>query len=1136
MRKLVCLLAVLLTLGCLSLQPPRAAADSITPDAIQDLGVTRQSATSVELTWPLPDNHAAIESSLTYDIRYSTTNVIREATWPLATQLSATLDPQLDNGIMSVVLSDLDPDQRYWFAIKASYGANESGISNSPATLITDLSQVDVWMFNQSSYDSRDRDLVRVIQPDLIHRAAYEWIGTEFQDRNFDGVLQSLDRLVKDGTSIGSGISAKYFLPTIETIGPGVDLNQADGGNVGWDPIINLVNYWNPHGSAHLQYKAKKHIDFGFHDFEFDELFVPQGLGTSGLETMINNVRDYAQTQYGRKVFISANADYGGMEYSFTNYTVDGTEAVDYYKNNYPITKDTNGNYEGNFNHIPRLRDLADRVNKPFYYFIDFASPTVYGGPALNQWENFTRIGNAQVLAAGSFPGMGRAFYNALDVYELNVFTQQANLFKFMRENRKLWHDLTWITPATLTTSVSNVWTSAFEQTGRTILHLVNGNYNNTTQTMASKENITVTISLASEPTRVWLTTPDKLSNQRKQTLSFTYNNGIATIQVPKLEFHDVIVMDQGDSYDPVYNPMEIVFPYPNPDELAAGDTFHVTAVQTEGFRQDFDWYVNGVAGGNASVGTIDGEGNYKAPSTVPLSGPVTIKAASKEDPAVSGEFKLEIVSARSLPWQETFAADAIGKVPENWAIVDGKGDWRISQDAGDKVLHNFNLSDGAVQRGEAMYSPLIVSGNQSWTDYNYKFAVKTMKTPLVWYGAPGLKEDSYIGSVFRFQDRKNYYEYRLCYDNKLRLFKTVNGTTTQLGSPVSAAFPSVGTYSTMEVKVFGSNFMAFVNGELIRYDSDSSIAAGGIGFTTDFTENYFKDIGVAPFADDTAYIDEANDDSKLFGNSANIGTDTSNAAYLGGDGSRFNKLGTAEEWISYEVENRTDARITTYHWNGAAINHLKVYTSDNGTAWTEYTPQINTVMSQNQNDWHKVTYSVSEFPSGTKYMKIVWPSITGQLYAPQVGRVVLSDRPFIDEAADGAKLYGHSSNVGIDTNNAASMGGDGSRFNKLGTAEEWISYETLTRLGARITTYHWNGAAINHLKVYTSDNGTAWTEYTPQINTVMSQNQYDWHKVTYSVPEFPSGTKYMKIVWPSITGQLYAPQVGKVALGAHAT
>ncbi len=69
-----------------------------------------------------------------------------------------------------------------------------------------------------------------------------------------------------------------------------------------------------------------------------------------------------------------------------------------------------------------------------------------------------------------------------------------------------------------------------------------------------------------------------------------------------------------------------------------------------------------------------------------------------------------------------------------------------------------------------------------------------------------------------------------------------------------------------------------------------------------------------------------------------------------------------------------------------------------------------------------------------------------------------------------------------------------------------------------------------------TSDNGTAWTEYTPQINTVMSQNQNDWHKVTYSVPEFPSGTKYMKIVWPSITGQLYAPQVGKVALGAHAT
>ncbi len=48
-------------------------------------------------------------------------------------------------------------------------------------------------------------------------------------------------------------------------------------------------------------------------------------------------------------------------------------------------------------------------------------------------------------------------------------------------------------------------------------------------------------------------------------------------------------------------------------------------------------WYVNNIAGGNATVGTIDAAGNYKAPAALPPGNPVTVKAVSVADPMVSG-------------------------------------------------------------------------------------------------------------------------------------------------------------------------------------------------------------------------------------------------------------------------------------------------------------------------------------------------------------------------------------------------------------------------------------------------------------------------------------------------------------------
>jgi len=45
-------------------------------------------------------------------------------------------------------------------------------------------------------------------------------------------------------------------------------------------------------------------------------------------------------------------------------------------------------------------------------------------------------------------------------------------------------------------------------------------------------------------------------------------------------------------------------------------------------------WSVNGIVGGNSTIGTVDSTGRYVAPVVVPPGGVVTVKAASVVDPA----------------------------------------------------------------------------------------------------------------------------------------------------------------------------------------------------------------------------------------------------------------------------------------------------------------------------------------------------------------------------------------------------------------------------------------------------------------------------------------------------------------------
>jgi len=61
-------------------------------------------------------------------------------------------------------------------------------------------------------------------------------------------------------------------------------------------------------------------------------------------------------------------------------------------------------------------------------------------------------------------------------------------------------------------------------------------------------------------------------------------------------------------------------------------------------------WQVNGVAGGDSTVGTISPSGTYTSPATMPASSTVTITAEAANDNAVSGTASVSLVPPGSVP------------------------------------------------------------------------------------------------------------------------------------------------------------------------------------------------------------------------------------------------------------------------------------------------------------------------------------------------------------------------------------------------------------------------------------------------------------------------------------------------------
>jgi pectate lyase len=151
-------------------------------------------------------------------------------------------------------------------------------------------------------------------------------------------------------------------------------------------------------------------------------------------------------------------------------------------------------------------------------------------------------------------------------------------------------------------------------------------------------------------------------------------------------------------------------------------------------------------------------------------------------------------------------------------------GSWSVVTD-GSPVYRQ--TSTGADAKAQA--------GTLTWTDYATQARVK----PLAFNGS-----GRYAAVVSRAQNMTNFYYLALTNGGQVVLGKRVGGGPTTLASAPLAV--TTGTWYTLRLEAFGTNLRGFVNGGQVVSASDSSFAAGRVGFSTYFASASFDDLEVS--------------------------------------------------------------------------------------------------------------------------------------------------------------------------------------------------------------------------------------------------------------------------------------------------
>ncbi len=154
----------------------------------------------------------------------------------------------------------------------------------------------------------------------------------------------------------------------------------------------------------------------------------------------------------------------------------------------------------------------------------------------------------------------------------------------------------------------------------------------------------------------------------------------------------------------------------PTSASVQTGATRQFTATVTGSSNTAVNWQVNGVAGGNSTVGTISTSGLYTAPAAVPSPAAVTVKAISQADTTKSASATVTVIApaAVSVSVSPTSASVQTAATQQFTATVTGSSNtavtWQVNNVAGGNSTVGTISTSGLYTAPAAVPSPATVT------------------------------------------------------------------------------------------------------------------------------------------------------------------------------------------------------------------------------------------------------------------------------------------------------------------------------------------------------------------------------------------------------------------------------------------
>ena len=176
-----------------------------------------------------------------------------------------------------------------------------------------------------------------------------------------------------------------------------------------------------------------------------------------------------------------------------------------------------------------------------------------------------------------------------------------------------------------------------------------------------------------------------------------------------------------------------------------------------------------------------------------------------------------------TLTWEDLIPADAAQYVSLDW-------DWVKLIDTWKAYPAEFSIVNEQLVCEEVYTDPIIIA--RAEPGFNYEISTNTTIT-----ASPTNRPESQI--VFRYTDSQNYYFAGLgAYGYKAAIGRVVNGVATRIAQGGNANYVDVNLdqWYDVKVRVAGSTFTVYIDGEEICVAEDTSLGQGDIGLRALFS------------------------------------------------------------------------------------------------------------------------------------------------------------------------------------------------------------------------------------------------------------------------------------------------------------